>query len=120
MNDHILIVDDEEDILKLITNQLTKNGYVCKTAATGEEALASVEAQRPRLVLLDLVLPDLSGFEVCRTMKEKYPDMKVIICTAKIDAADARKAIEVRADDLTLKSENLSGILSTLEDSEKK
>lgn len=65
----ILIVEDEEDVLELVRYNLTKEGYLTDTAVTGREALKKSKLGVPDLVLLDLMLPEMDGLEVCRLIK---------------------------------------------------
>ncbi len=69
-HEKILIVDDEEDVLELVQYNLAKNSYSIETAATGEEALAKAKAQRPDLIILDLMLPGIDGLGVCKALKK--------------------------------------------------
>ena len=69
MDAHVLIVDDEADLLMSLEYALSREGYRTTTAESGRSALAKVAGTRPDLVILDLQLPDLSGIEVCRRMK---------------------------------------------------
>ena len=75
----ILVVDDEPQILRSLRTTLASHGYEVQTAATGEEALAAVDGRLPDLVVLDLVLPGLSGLEVCRRLRSAGDDMAVLM-----------------------------------------
>ena len=66
----ILVVDDVPRNVKLLADLLTANGYSAVTASLGREALAQVEAEKPDLVLLDVVMPEMSGYEVCRQIRD--------------------------------------------------
>ena len=66
----ILVVDDTPKNVKLLADLLTVKGYNVVTAASGREALEQLETERPDLVLLDVVMPEMSGYEVCRTIRE--------------------------------------------------
>ena len=112
----ILVVDDEPDMLEIVKLQLQKSGYEVLTAAKKDEGLQLVSSEKPDLILLDIFLKNDDGFEICRQIKSDNPRQKVVIYTAKIDKADARKALEVGADDLTLKGDSMSGILDAIED----
>lgn len=84
MSRRILVVDDERDILDLARIILKSGGYDVATAASGEEALKIISMKKPDLVLLDVVLPGVSGLEVCRRLK-RYPGtppIKVVLFTA--------------------------------------
>jgi two-component system alkaline phosphatase synthesis response regulator PhoP len=101
----ILIVDDEEAIRDLIAFNLAKEGYRVALAASGEEALRQVRAERPGLVLLDLMLPDIDGLEVCRRLKRDAAtqDVPVLMLTAKGEEADIVTGLELGADDYVTK-----------------
>jgi two-component system phosphate regulon response regulator PhoB len=101
----ILVVDDEEDILELLRFNLTKEGFAVVCAASGEEALKSALAQRPDLVLLDLLLPGMDGLEVARRLKKEdaTKEIPIIMVTAKGEEADIVTGLEVGAEDYITK-----------------
>lgn len=102
----ILIVDDEPDLLRLIDLNLRREGYRTVLAAAGLEALAAARAESPSLVILDLMLPDLSGTEVCRRLRAapETKDVPVIMLTARGEEIDKVVGFEVGADDYVVKS----------------
>ncbi len=95
---HILVVDDEPAITDLLATALRYMGYRVTTAATGLAALESAAARAPDLVILDVMLPDIDGFEVCRRLRAARDLVPVIFLTAR-DAADDRVAGFVRGGD---------------------
>lgn len=101
----VLVVDDEADIRELLLYNLSREGFDVQTARTGEEALELMRTAAPTLVILDLMLPGLSGLEVFRRMKSETPlkDIPVIILTAKTDDADVVLGLELGADDYVVK-----------------
>ena len=101
----ILVVDDEPDILELTRLSLAREGYEVETAATGEEALACLRRGRPDLVVLDLMLPDRSGTDVCRSIRTtpELADVPVIMLTARTDEVDRIVGFELGADDYVTK-----------------
>ena len=103
----ILVVDDEEDLLELVDLNLRREGFTTVCAATGREALAAAEAQTPALVVLDLMLPDMSGTEVCRRLRAnpRTADVPVIILSAKGEEIDRVVGFEVGADDYVVKAD---------------
>ncbi len=105
MSQRILVVDDEPDILELTRFALSQEGYVVDTAASGDEALAQLRRNRPDLVVLDLMLPDQPGTEICRTMRsnEELRDVPVIMLTARGDEIDRIVGFELGADDYVTK-----------------
>ena len=96
----ILVVEDEPDIQELMCHHLMKEGFATVKAANGNEALRSIEKQRPDLVLLDLMLPGLSGIEVLKTLRYAWSmtDLPVIIVSARNDEADVITGLELGAD----------------------
>ena len=102
----ILVVDDEEDLLELIGLTLRREGFATIEAPTGTQALELALAQRPALVILDVMLPDLSGFEVCRRLRanEGTRDVPIIMLSAKGEEIDRVVGFEVGADDYVVKS----------------
>ena len=101
----VLIVDDERDLRDLVDFNLQRAGYRTLHAGTGAEALARVREGRPDLVLLDLNLPDVSGTDVCRTLKadEATRDIAVVMLTARGTEADRVVGFELGADDYVVK-----------------
>ena len=96
----ILLVDDEESILKIIGKQLEVAGFVVLKALDGEEALAAAKAQRPDLIVLDLMLPRRNGFDVCTTLKNdpEYRHIPIIIFTGKGSYGDVQLSRKCGAD----------------------
>ena len=101
----VLIVDDEQDLAELIDFNLRTAGFGTRTAFTGEEALAATREQRTDVVLLDLMLPDMSGVEVCRQLRSQATtrNVLVVMLTAKTEEADRVMGFEVGADDYVTK-----------------
>lgn len=104
----ILVVDDDALIRQILADQLGEAGYLVSTAQDGEEALAKVEAESPDLVLLDVIMPKLDGFEVCRRLKsdERTILIPVVMITVLTATQDRIKGIEVGADDFLSKPFN--------------
>jgi len=98
----VMAVDDEPGILRLIKLELSTQGFRVVTAASGEEALRSVEEHRPDIAVLDIVMPDMSGLELMRRLRERTP-IPVILLTAKGSEADKVKGLELGADDYLAK-----------------
>lgn len=101
----ILIVDDEADVLKMVTYRVQKAGYEALTAIDGEKALEAVDKEHPDLILLDLRLPIVDGWEVCHHLKndKKTASIPIIILSASISALNAEKTKELKAEDYVLK-----------------
>jgi DNA-binding response OmpR family regulator len=98
----VLVVDDEPKIVEVVSSYLVRAGFAPVNAATGAQALALFETVRPCLVILDLMLPDISGEEVCRRLRARSR-VPVIMLTAKIEDADAVKGLSIGADDYVTK-----------------
>jgi two-component system alkaline phosphatase synthesis response regulator PhoP len=103
--EHILVVDDEEDILELVRYNLAKAGYKVTAVASGEDAIKTARSKLPDLVLLDLMLPGVDGLEVCNTLKrdQKTANIPVVMLTARGDEADIVTGLELGADDYITK-----------------
>jgi DNA-binding response OmpR family regulator len=105
MNAKILVVDDEPNVLRLIGYALQIEGYEIVTAETGVEALNKVETEGPDLVILDIMLPDLSGIEVCQQLRSKPEtiDLPIIMLSARTQVPDRIKGLEAGADEYVTK-----------------
>ncbi len=101
----ILVVEDEEDILELVRFNLRREGYDVAGLTSGEEALGTVRATRPDLVLLDLMLPGMDGLEVCRRLRAdpETAALPIVMLTAKGEEADIVTGLELGADDYVTK-----------------
>ena len=110
----ILVVDDTPRNVKLLADILSVKGYAVITAASGLEALTQVQAQRPDLVLLDIVMPEMSGYEVCRTLRDQpATNMLPVIMVTALDPGEERvKGIEAGADDFLTKPINQPELLA--------
>lgn len=105
MTHRILVVDDEPDITALVAYHLAKAGYRVVTAASGSEALRAAREQRPDLVILDLMLPGVSGYDVLAEMRtrEETREVGVILLTARREEADRIRGLSLGADDYLTK-----------------
>lgn len=110
----ILIVDDEEHIRELLKYNLEKNNYKCITAEDGLEALKIAKDQRPRLILLDLMLPKLDGYEVCKAIRKdnEISSIPIIILSAKDEEFDKILGLELGADDYITKPFSVREVLA--------
>lgn len=98
----LLVVDDEAGILRLIKLELSAQGFRVITASGGEEALRLAEEQRPDAVLLDIMMPEITGLEVMRRLRERT-NIPVLLVTAKDKDADKVRGLELGADDYIVK-----------------
>jgi len=110
----ILVVDDTPQNVKLLTDLLTVKGYAVVTAASGPEALVRIEADRPDLVLLDVVMPGMSGYEVCQRIRADKANgiMPVVMVTALDPASERIKGLDAGADDFLTKPINIPELLA--------
>jgi len=100
MTKKVLIVDDELNIVAALEFLLQKSGYEVMAAQNGDEALKRVESFAPDLVLLDVMMPRISGYEVCRRMRERpeWKHIKIIMLSAKGREAEVSKGVSLGAD----------------------
>ena len=98
----ILVVDDEVKIVEVVKSYLENSGYSVCDAYNGKEALDKFEKANPSLVVLDLMLPDISGEEICKTIRKKSR-VPIIMLTAKIEEEDVLKGLNIGADDYVTK-----------------
>jgi phosphate regulon transcriptional regulator PhoB len=105
MASRVLIVEDERDIRDLVVLHLQRDGYEVTSAGSGEEALAQVRQSPPDLVVLDLMLPAMSGLEVCRRIRQEQATatLPIVMLTAKADEVDRVVGLELGADDYVVK-----------------
>lgn len=103
MANRVLVVDDEESIAKLVEYNLTQAGYEVLTADNGLKALEVVRAERPDLVILDLMLPGLGGMDVCQRLRREGVATPIIMLTARDDEVDRILGLEMGADDYVTK-----------------
>jgi len=85
MNKKILVVDDEPSIIQMVTSRLKASGFETCSAGDGDEALRKTRSNRPDLIILDVMLPKMDGFQVCATLKqdERYKEIPIVLLTAK-------------------------------------
>jgi two-component system phosphate regulon response regulator PhoB len=105
MSERILVVEDEPDLLELVRVNLHQAGYAVDTAADGRQALRALETAPPDLMVLDLMLPDLSGTEICRKVRADagLATLPIIMLTAKAEEVDRVVGLEIGADDYVTK-----------------
>ena len=101
----VLVVEDEASIASFVAAYLKNAGYVVRTAATGAAALEQVAAEKPSLVVLDLMLPDIDGIEVCKRIRQSS-DLPILMLTARDEDVDKIIGLEVGADDYLTKPFN--------------
>ena len=109
---HLLVVEDDDTLRDLLARRFREAGYAVATATTGPDALAAVEAHVPDLVLLDVMLPELDGVEVCRRLRAAHPLLYILMLTARADELDRVVGLEVGADDYVTKPFSLQEVLA--------
>ena len=102
---HVLIVDDEEDLLELVRHNLERVGYTCTCVETGTDAVKTARQLLPDLIILDLMLPGIGGFEVCGILKqdEKTRHIPIVMLTAKGGETSTVHGLDLGADDYITK-----------------
>ena len=113
-NHRILVVDDESSISDLISTSLRFVGFEVRTAATGSEALTVAEEFKPHAVVLDVMLPDLDGFEVCRQLRSEGLNIGVLFLTAKDGMEDKVVGLTIGGDDYMTKPFSLEELVARL------
>ncbi|MFC4768262.1 winged helix-turn-helix domain-containing protein [Effusibacillus consociatus] len=103
MANRVLVVDDEESIVKLVEYNLIQAGYEVLTADNGVKGLEIVQAERPDLIILDLMLPGLGGMDVCQQLRREGFSTPIIMLTARDDEVDRILGLEIGADDYVTK-----------------
>jgi DNA-binding response OmpR family regulator len=101
----VLVVDDDPNALDIVRTYLESRGYTVATAKDGKEALAQLERTRPALVLLDVMMPGMDGWEVARIIKNHpgFDGIRVVMLTARSDFADKHEGLRAGADDYIVK-----------------
>ncbi|NLD46656.1 MAG: response regulator transcription factor [Clostridiaceae bacterium] len=102
----VLVVEDEVHIRKFININLTRNGFEVVEAESGEEAMEKLRTFKPGMIVLDIMLPGMDGFDVCRKVRYKMPEVPVIMLTAKGQDVDKIVGLELGADDYMVKPFN--------------
>ncbi|MGB0650627.1 MAG: response regulator transcription factor [Rhodothermales bacterium] len=108
----ILLVEDDEELSGVVSNRLRESGYTVRTAFTGPEALIRVSEAIPDIVLLDIMLPEMDGLEVCRRLRADHPLLYIMMLTARAEEMDRVVGLEVGADDYLTKPFSLSEMIA--------
>jgi two-component system OmpR family response regulator len=111
----VLVVDDEENISFLVSSALRHSGFDVATAPDGRQALSSVRSFAPHLVVLDVMLPDLDGFEVCRRMRNEGADIPVLFLTARDGTEDKVHGLTIGGDDYVTKPFSLEELVARVQ-----
>lgn len=108
----ILAVDDEDNLLFIVSSALRLAGYRVATATTGRDAIRQVQSERPSLIVLDVMLPDLDGFEVCRRLRTDRDDTPIVFLTARDLAEDRLTGLTIGGDDYLAKPFNIEELIA--------
>ncbi|MFI5251129.1 MAG: response regulator [Bacteroidota bacterium] len=111
----ILVVDDEEALRTVLSSELSSEGYNVDTASDGDDAIAVLQGKQFDLVLLDIKMPRVDGFEVLKFIKKGTPQIKVIMLTAFADLKNAIESKKLGAEDFISKPYDLVDLLTTIE-----
>jgi DNA-binding NtrC family response regulator len=111
----ILVVDDEDALRTVLSAELNSEGYEVGTAADGMEAVAELQKKNYDLVLLDIKMPNMNGFEVLKVIKEKHPGTRVIMLTGFADLKNAIESKKLGAEDFVSKPYDLVDLLTTID-----
>ncbi|QBI52300.1 response regulator transcription factor [Streptomonospora litoralis] len=109
---HVLVIDDEPNIRDLVQAALRFHGFSVDTAETGEAGLAMAREQRPDLIVLDVLLPDVSGFEVCRQLRDSGDEVPVIYLTARDTPSDTVTGLSLGGDDYVTKPFSVEALVA--------
>ena len=114
MTDKVLIVDDEEDFLNIISDRLKARDMNVSTATSAKEALRHIDEESYDAVVLDLMMPEIDGLETLKIMKEKNPDLQVILLTGHATVEKGIEAMKLGAMDLLEKPADLAAIVERI------
>ena len=113
---YVLVVEDEESLATLLQYNLEKEGYLVRMCADGEEALMTIEEKQPDLVILDWMLPKVSGIEVCRRIRQRAVtrNLPIIMLTARGEESDRIRGLDTGADDYVVKPFSMTELCARL------
>ena len=114
--ERVLVVDDERDFIDVISERLGAKGFDILRAFDGKEGLERAHSDKPDLIILDIAMPEMNGYDVCRKLKidENFKDTPIIILTAKFQPSDIRFGMEMGADAYLTKPLELELLLHTV------
>ncbi|GAA3759400.1 response regulator transcription factor [Salinactinospora qingdaonensis] len=111
---HVLVIDDEPNIRDLVQAALRFHGFTVSTAETGSEGLSSARSHRPDLIVLDVLLPDVNGFDVCRQLREGHDNVPVIYLTARDTPSDTVTGLSLGGDDYVTKPFSVEALIARI------
>ena len=112
---HILVVDDEDALRTVLSGELSSSGYDITTASDGDEAISIIQNKKFDLILLDIKMPKVDGFEVLKFIKKHFPKLRVIMLTGFADLKNAIESKKHGAEDFVSKPYDLVDLLTTIE-----
>lgn len=117
MKKRILVVDDEVPLVRLVKVKLESHHYEVLTAHDGQEGLEKARREKPDLIILDIMLPKMNGYEICQLLKfdEKYSKIPVVMLTAKVQEEDKALGKETGADEYMTKPFDMNDLLAVIE-----
>jgi len=115
MKEKVLIIEDDAAMVLGLRDNFEAEGYLVKTARTGAQGIALAESERPDLVVLDIMLPEANGFEVCHYLRESGLEIPIIMLTAKSSEADIVMGLKLGADDYVTKPFGIRELLARVE-----
>jgi DNA-binding NtrC family response regulator len=110
----VLLVDDEEEFISALAERLSFRGITARTAGGGEEALAAIERDPPQVVLLDLMMPGMSGVEVLQEIRRTHPEIKVILLTGHGSTREGMEGMRLGAFDYLIKPLSIEELVDKL------
>jgi DNA-binding response OmpR family regulator len=110
----ILIIEDEPDIVRGLTDALEFEGFRVATASTGREGLLTAREFHPHCVLLDLMLPDENGYQICQLLRAEHPVIPIVMLTAKAQESDKIRGFDVGADDYVTKPFSVAELIARI------
>jgi two-component system phosphate regulon response regulator PhoB len=113
---YVLVIEDEESLATLLQYNLEKEGYRVRVCADGEEALMTIEEKQPDIVMLDWMLPKVSGIEVCRRIRQRTVtrNLPIIMLTARVEESDRIRGLDTGADDYVVKPFSMTELCARL------
>jgi len=112
----ILLVDDEEEFVTTLAERLELRGLQARTALNGEDALHMIEAETPQIVILDIMMPGIGGFEVLRRIKAQHPQIPVILLTGRGSTKEGIKGMQLGAFDYLMKPLNIEELIKKMQE----
>jgi DNA-binding response OmpR family regulator len=112
----ILLVDDEEEFVTTLAERLELRGLQARAALNGEAALQMIEADTPEIVILDVMMPGIGGFEVLRRIKAQHPQLPVILLTGRGSEKEGVKGMQLGAFDYLMKPLNIEELIKKMQE----